>query len=128
MSISFIPMIHDHATDAWLMLDAARDEPDSFEVNVTNANGADLLLALALTPKPSGELPIDHFAGLVTTALRRHLGRRSPELAETTDTAPGRMAMIFCGRREGYVEQRLGDLAALTQRGRAVGATHISWG
>jgi len=128
MSITFMPMIHDRATDEWHMLDAAGADPDRFEVNVGNANGYDLLLALGLAPEPGGELALDAFAGLVTAGLRRHLGRRSPELAEATNAGPGRMTMIFCGRREGYIEERLGDLAGVVQRGREAGATQISWG
>ncbi|MGH7152976.1 MAG: hypothetical protein ACREF3_03530 [Acetobacteraceae bacterium] len=44
-----------------------------------------------------------------------------------TDVAFGRITVVHCGRREGYVEQRLGDLAILIQRGRAAGATHVGW-
>jgi hypothetical protein len=37
------------------------------------------------------------------------------------------MTMIFLGCREGYTEERLGDLAKLIQRNRAAGAMHFSW-
>ena len=37
------------------------------------------------------------------------------------------MTMIFLGRHKGYVEERLGDLAKLIQRGRAAGTTRFSW-
>ena len=127
MSITFMPMIHDPATNEWRIPQAVRVDPDRFEFNVANANGFDLLLALGLAPESCGELALDAFAGLVTAGLRRHLGHRSPEMATVTDAAPGRMTMIFCGRREGYLEERLGDLARLAQRGREAGATHISW-
>ncbi len=38
------------------------------------------------------------------------------------------MTVVHVGRDEGYIEKRLGDLAALIQRSRAIGATHIGWG
>jgi len=128
VSIDFTPYIRDAERDLWLLPDAARVEPDAFEMNVSNANGVDLLLALGLAPKTSSDpMPIDAFAGLVTAALRRHLGRRSPEQENVTDNADGRMTFVYCGRPEGYIEDRLGDLARLIQRSRAAGATHIGW-
>ena len=44
MSISFQPYVHDAATDMCLIPYAARQDPDAFEINVSNANGSDLLL------------------------------------------------------------------------------------
>jgi hypothetical protein len=38
------------------------------------------------------------------------------------------MNVVHCGRREGYIEERLGDLAALVQRSLAAEATHLGWG
>lgn len=73
-------------------------------------------------------LRIERVAGLVTAALRARLGRRSSELSAMSTPEPGRMTLIFAERREGYVEEKLADLARLTQRSRAVGATHIVWG
>ena len=89
MTITFMPMINDPATSGWRMPDAARTDSERFEVNVANANGDDILLALGLVPEPCGQLPLDAFAGLVTAALRRHLGQRSPEVPTVTDAAPG---------------------------------------
>ncbi len=37
------------------------------------------------------------------------------------------MPIVFLGRREGYIEERLGDLARLIQHSRVAGATHIGW-
>ena len=129
MSIDFLPYVRDAERDLWRLPDAAHGDPDAFEMNVSNANGAELLLALGLAPDTSADpMPINAFAGLVTAALRRRLDRRSPELETVTDAAPGRATFIFCGRREGYIEDRLGELARLIQRSRAAGATHFGWG
>src|SRR5271166_1633906 len=76
----------------------------------------------------NGLLEIATFTNLVTCALRRHLGRRSPALEPVEDAAPGRMTVVFGERSEGYVERRLGDLARLLQQSRMIGATHFGWG
>ena len=129
MSICFLPYVHDQVRDLWMVPRTARDDPDSFELSVSNANGADLLCALGLAPEPGGgPVPIDHFAGLVTAAACRHLDHRSPALATVEDVQKGRLTVVLVGRTEGYIERRLGDLMALIQRGRAAGATHIGWG
>jgi hypothetical protein len=129
VSICFLPYVHDQVRDIWMVPGAARDDPDSFELSVSNANGVDLLCTLGLAPEPGGgPVPIDHFAGLVTAAARRHLDHRSPALATVEDVQKGRLTVVLVGRTEGYIERRLSDLMALIQRGRAAGATHIGWG
>jgi hypothetical protein len=129
VSICFLPYVHDRARDIWMMPGAARDDPDRFELSVSNANGADLLCTLGLAPEPCGEpVPIEHFAGLVTEAARRHLDHRSPALATVEDVQKGRLTVVLVGRPEGYIEGRLGDLMSLIQRSRAAGATHFGWG
>ena len=64
----------------------------------------------------------------MTAALRRHLGKRSPEPPTVEDAQPGRMTIIHIGRNEGYIERKLGALITAIQRGREIGATHFSWG
>jgi hypothetical protein len=128
VSICFLPYVHDPVRDIWMVPLAARDDPDSFELSVSNANGADLLCALGLAPEPGGPVPIEAFAGLVTAAARRHLGHRSPALATVEDVQKGRLTVVLVGRAEGYIERRLGDLMSVVQRSRAAGATHFGWG
>ena len=71
MSICFLPYVHDQIRDIWMVSGAVRDDPDRFELSVSNANGADLLCTLGLAPEPGGgPVPIEHFAGLVTEAAR----------------------------------------------------------
>ena len=99
--------------------------PDAFEICLANSNAVDLLLALGLPPAPGGgPTPLEQFANLVTAALRRHVGRRSPEIPPFCDQQKGQMTVIALGRREGYIEERLGDLAAVVQCSRTDGATH----
>jgi hypothetical protein len=129
VSICFLPYVHDQVRDIWMVPGAARDDRGSFELSVSNANGADLLCTLGLAPEPGGgPVPIEHFAGLVTEAARRHLDHRSPALATVENVQKGRLAVVLVGRPEGYIERRLGDLMSLIQRSRAAGATHFGWG
>jgi hypothetical protein len=129
VSICFLPYVHDQVRDIWMVLGAARDDSGNFELSVSNANGADLLCTLGLAPEPGGgPVPIEHFAGLVTEAARRHLDHRSPALATVEDVQKGRLTVVLVGRPEGYIEGRLGDLMSLIQRSRAAGATHFGWG
>jgi hypothetical protein len=127
MSVSFLAYVRDDARDLWVMPALSRDNADTFEVSVSNGNAVELLLALGLSPEPDGIFTLDAFSGLVTAALRRHLGQRSPEIAPAEYAEPGKMTMIHLGRSEGYIERRLGDLACLVQRSRLAGATHIGW-
>jgi hypothetical protein len=129
VSICFLPYVHDQVRDIWMVPRGARDDLDSFELSVSNANGADLLRALGLAPEPGGgPVPIDAFAGLVTAAARRHLDHRSPALATVEDVQKGRLTVVHFGRSDGYIERRLGDLMTLIQRSRTAGATHFGWG
>jgi hypothetical protein len=129
VSICFLPYIHDQVRDIWMVPRGVRDDPDSFELSVSNANGADLLCALGPASEPGGgPVPIDQFAGLVTAAARRNLDHRSPALATVDDVQKGRLTVVLVGRPEEYIERRLSDLMTLIQRSRAMGATHFGWG
>ena len=128
VSICFGPQFQDAGSDRFVLPPAVRDSLHDYELSLANGNGIAILLALGLPPEPmGGPIAIDAFAGLVTAALRRHLGHRSPEILPHAETGAVRATIIHLGRREGYVEERLGDLARLVQRCRAIGATHIRW-
>jgi hypothetical protein len=129
MSISFCPYIFDSARGFYLLPPAVLQNPDAFELNVGNDNGDDLLLAIGLDPAAEQwPMLIDAFSALVTAALRLHLDRRSPTSDPFVDQYPGQMTFIHCGRREGYIEEKLDELAVLVQRSRSAGATHFGWG
>lgn len=129
MTVCFTPYVRDPKRDAWVHPQSDEEDYGEFELDVCNANALDLLLALGLEPASYGDvIAIDVFSNLVTAALRRHLGKRSPELLTVEDAQPGRMTMIHIGRNEGYIERKLGELAKVIQRSRAIGATHFGWG
>jgi hypothetical protein len=126
MPMSFKPYIRDTAPNSCRLPDAARGDFDDFDIPFTNDNASDVLAAIGLRPQP-GMLPIDAFANLVTTALRRHLGKKSPAIPRSEERKPCQIIVINYGRAEGYIEAPLGDLAGLVQRSRAINATHIGW-
>ena len=127
MTVNFKSYVFDQVRHTCCML-ASRDD-ETFIVNLSNANAADVLAALGLSADDENNpMPIDTFLNLTTAALRRHLDNRSPERELIVDVVPGKMTIIHCTRREGYVVERLGDLAKLIQRSRAAGATYIGWG
>ena len=129
MTVCFTPYVHDAGNDSFALPHSGHKHQEDFELDVSNANAVDLLLALGLNPSPNGGvMPIDSFANLVTAAMRRHLGSRSPELPAVEDAQPGRMTMIYLGRDEGYIERKLSALAKAIQRSRTIGATHFGWG
>ena len=129
MTVCFAPYVRDADRDVWALPHIGRPDQEDFEVDVCNANAVDLLLTLGLEPASYGDvIAIDVCSNLVTAALRRHLGKRSPELPTVEDSEPGRMTIIHIGRNEGYIERQLSALMKAIQRGREIGATHFSWG
>lgn len=129
MTVCFTPYVRDPKRNCWVLPHIGREDHEDFELDVCNANAVDLLLTLGLEPASYGDvMPIDVLSNLVTAALRRHLGTRSPELPTIEDAQPGRMTMIHIGRNEGSIERKLGALAKAIQRSREIGATHFGWG
>jgi hypothetical protein len=129
MTVYFTPYVRGASSDAWVLPHIGRPDQEEFEVDVCNANATDLLLTLGLEPASYGDvIAINVFSNLVTAAMRRHLGKSSPELPTVEDTEPGLMTIIHVGCAEGYIERRLGDLARAIQHSRTIGATHFSWG
>jgi hypothetical protein len=131
MSIDFYPVRYDHDSDLFRIPEAARADLDNNSINVSQANGLDLLDALGISAS-CGVKPLAEFTRLLAAARQADLAARkgniSPALPTYIDAAPGRMTMIHCGRRSGYIEGRLSEMSALVERGRALGATHLSWG
>ena len=131
MSIDFYPVRYDHDKDLFRIPEAARADLDNNTINVSQANGLDLLDALGISAS-FGVKPLAEFTRLVAAARQADLAARkgniSPPLPTYIDAAPDRMTMIHCGRRSGYMEERLSEMSALVERGRVLGATHISWG
>ena len=83
MTVCFTPYVPRRGTvETWVLPHIGRPDQEDFEVDMCNANAIDLLLALGLEPASYGDvIGIDVFSNLVTAAMRRHLGKRSPERA-----------------------------------------------
>ena len=124
MNVCFSPYTYDAARGAWTIASLVNQDPDAFALCLANANAAHLLDAMGIMPEP---LPIELISVLVTRTLRSRLGKRSPNIPSVIDTQPGTMTLIRCGRRDGYLEERLRDLARLIQHCRTIGATHLRW-
>ena len=103
--------------------------PEECELNLSNANGLDLLDALGIDDAcPDEPWPIQYFRTLVTVARRKRLDHLSPAIATTEDKEYGRVTIIHCGRAEGYIEHKLEALSNLLNRSIEAGATHMGWG
>jgi hypothetical protein len=131
MSIDFYPVLYDAKHDIFCIPESARAALDENSMNVSNANGRDLLDTLNINSS-FGVKPVEDFAALLAerrqTDLLARNGLVSAAVPSTVDPSPGRMTLIDCGRRPGYIENRLRDLTELVQKARTLGATHISWG
>ncbi len=102
---------------------------DDREVNLSNANAADVLDALGIEDSFSERpWPIHCFRALLIVARRKRLGHASAAIPVTETQESGKMLMIDCGRAEGYIEQKLALLSDLVNEGVEIGATHVGWG
>jgi hypothetical protein len=106
------------------------------EVNVSNRNAADILEALGLPFEDgSGSLPADQFLGRVLTALAvapQDPGVPMHELVPGESTIFGPVSefgarFIDCGRREGYLQERLLQLEEVATHSMLEGR-EVSWG
>jgi hypothetical protein len=101
MSITFVVLCHNGQR-----FDPAQLSPDDSELSLSDGNGRDVLAALGIDETCSSRpWPIARCRSLLTTARRNRLGQRSPAVSSTEHSEPGRMTLIECGRREGYVER-----------------------
>lgn len=98
---------------------------DHESVDFSNTNASLVLDTLGLDPCDlSGALPADDFLGRVLMALAV-----SPEDEGTPsydDSSPGGMTWIECGRRKGYLQERLAELHELAEHAKTEGA-EVSW-
>jgi hypothetical protein len=99
---------------------------ESFELNVCNTNAEDILKSLGFAVE--GEpVAIGVFTQIISNALRKHLNQKSPLCKQVEIIETGKMTMIDMGRREGYIEAQIFELAKLAHRAKDAGATHIGW-
>jgi len=102
---------------------------DDREVNLSNANAADVLDALGIEDAFSERpWPLQRFRTLLIVARRKRLGHASPAIPVTETQESDKMLVIDCGRAEGYIEQKLAKLSDLVNEGVEIGATHVGWG
>ena len=104
-------------------------ELDDHEFSLSNANAADLLDTLGIEDAFSASpWPLPCFKALLVVARRKHIGHASPAIPLTETREPGSVALMDCGRNEGYIEQKLALLSDFVNRAAELGATHVGWG
>ena len=123
MAVSFNPLKADGQLFTHL------PELDDVELSLSNANAVDVLDALGIEDAISASpWPLPCFKALLVVARRKRIGHASPAIPLTGTPEPGSMVLIDCGRREGYIEQKLALLSDLVNHAAELGATHIGWG
>jgi hypothetical protein len=98
---------------------------DHESVDFSMSNASLVLDALGLDPVDmSGALPADDFLGrvLMAEAVAPH-DEGLPSYDDTQATGP---TWIECGRREGYLQERLAELRELAEAAKNEGA-EVSW-
>ena len=91
-------------------------EAEDLEANMSNANAAVVCGALGIDLEEwgwCGSLPAEDFLGRVLLALAIQPADEGIPVHETT--VPGQVRWIECGRRPGYIQERLAQLHDLAQ-------------
>lgn len=106
-------------------VDVLTDIPaaEELSVNMSNSNAAVVCAALGIDLDKlgwCGSMPAEDFLGRVLVALA--VNPSDAGRPATVDAAPGRATFVDCGRPEGYVEERLGQLRELADWAVANGA------
>ena len=114
MSVTFYVMGDDDPNDEFALIDHA-------EVNMSNSNAHRVALTLGIDLEEwgwAGEMDAQEFLGRVLLALALE-----PEDAGIPphEVPTGGPRLIECGRREGYLQERLGHLHDLAQHAIRVG-------
>ena len=94
---------------------------DNDYVNVGNENAGAILRELGYSIEDSYfTAPIDEFIGRCRSWLRRNIGKRSNEIEAVQDGN-----WIECGRREGYLNEKIMLLVLIAEAGKTQGGTKI---
>ncbi len=114
-------------------------------VNFANGNALTVLDALGVVAQPgeevwdvlAGELPVRDFQGRVLVALGvLPVDEGTPDvvLTQAEKEAGGDLltllanaTVVSCGRRPGYLQERIGELRGLAEQAVAAGCDVISW-
>lgn len=87
---------------------------EELEVNMSNSNAARVCASLGIDLEAEGwcgGMPAEDFLGRVLLALA--IEPEDAGVPVTVDSAPGRGTFVDCGRAEGYLQERLGQLREL---------------
>lgn len=103
------------------------DFDDSEQLNMANGNMANLFRALGLQITDEGALvPVDVFLRASSQWLQDHIGTPSEAREPVIEKGKGRIVLVVGGVRSGYLNERIHQAVLIAQRGKELGATHIS--
>lgn len=91
-------------------------EAEELEINMSSSNAAVVCGALGIDLAEEGwcgSLPAEDFLGRVLMALA--IQPSDEGVPARDDTVPGQVRWIECGRRPGYIQERLAQLHELAQ-------------
>lgn len=131
MSFSFYPatatpMVDNGETYTLIRPVAGFESLEDF--NVVNRNARLILGALGIDCDEGGVVEIKKFAGLCSAWLQHNIGKRSAEFESRTTKGETGPTVIDGGLREGYLNEKIHQLAAMARTGEAAGATLMTWG
>ena len=98
------------------------------DINVSEWNAGLILSALRVDHHyKAGVSSIDEFINRGRNWLRENIGKTDAGELSSVDNEPSKATFIHCGRREGYLNERLHSLVVMAEKAKSQGATHIVW-
>lgn len=94
------------------------------EINLTNANAAELLRWLGVESECHGAIGAKELAARCRRRLWNETRNHDPGVAGFVETAPNRATVIYNGRREGYLREKTTLLLALAEQ---AGDEQVGW-
>jgi hypothetical protein len=122
MSVTFTAATRTFCAEFDADLLVACPEAEELEINMSNSNAAVVCAALGIDLDAEGwcgSLPAEDFLGRVLVALAI---QPSDEGIPVHELPTGGVRWVECGRRPGYIQERLGQLHELAQWAVAHGA------
>ena len=117
---------------SWDRTDEPPLNPDyrgDLDLHLSNRNMRDVMRALGYElPEGGGVLPIDEVIGRATQWLKRNIDKSSIGTRTITTKCAGGAEFVDVGRRRGYLNERIHNIATIAREGKERGATHIAIG
>lgn len=118
----------DYCAASGMHVTFAPQEGDDLSINLSNMNARVVMESLGYSNDEQiafGDATGEDFLGRILTALA--LAPEDEGMPSYADEKEGQATMIYCGRRPGYLQERLEQLRALAEFSVATGR-QIQWG